>query len=96
MLYSWKKFEEAEKISKRGLEIDSTQVFIKTNLGHALLLQGKYDEALKVYQDYANDEKQDDYKTNIEILIQDFDDLEKAGITHKDIEKVKKALQAKQ
>ena len=91
-----KKFKETEKAGRGGLELDASQVYIKTNIGHALLFQGRYDEALKVYQDYANDPPQYDYKTNLDVLLKDFDDLEAGGITHKDIEKVKKALQTKQ
>ena len=88
-----KKFKEAEKAGRRGLELDASQVYIKTNIGHALLFQDKYDEALKVYQDYADDLQNRQDKTNVEVLIEDFDALEKAGITHPDIAKVKKALQ---
>ena len=61
-----------------------------------MLLQGKYDEALKVYQDYTNNTSQYDDQTNVEVLLQDFKDLKNARITHKDIEKVKKALQKKE
>ena len=87
-----KKFKETEKAGRGGLELDASQVYIKTNIGHALLFQGKYDEALKVYQDYVDDEQQDADKTNVEVLMEDFDALEQAGITHKDIAKVKAAL----
>ena len=99
--HSWdalfeKKFKEAEKVARVGLELDPQKIFIKTNLGHALLFQGKYDEALKVYKDYADDPPNRGIRTNVYVLLKDFDTLEEAGITHPDIEKVKKALQTKQ
>ena len=87
-----KKFKEAEQLARRGLKIMPDYNGLKKELGHALLLQGKYDEALKVYQDYADDPPQYRVRTNVDALLKDFDDLEEAGITHKDIEKVKKTL----
>ena len=48
---------------------------------------------LDLYRDYADDAPQDSDATNVEILLTDLDDLKKAGVTHKDINKVKAALQ---
>ena len=90
------KFKEAEILSRKGLEMDSTHYNLKRKLGHSLLFQGKYGAAFDVYQDYADDEAEDSEKANVELIIQDFEDLKKTGLTHKDIEKVKKALQKKE
>jgi hypothetical protein len=53
----------------------------------ALLFQGKYNEAEKIYM--ALKDKQ--YKNSIfkDAFLADFDELEKAGITHPDIAKIK-------
>ena len=50
-------------------------------------------DALKVYKDYADDLQNRQDKTNLKVLIEDFNELEAAGITHPNIAKVKKALQ---
>jgi Tfp pilus assembly protein PilF len=89
-----KKFAAAEAAGLKGLSIDPSQIFIKTNLGHALLFQDKYDEALKVYQDYAKSPPQYDGETNVQVLLEDFEALESAGISHKDLPKIKAALKA--
>jgi tetratricopeptide (TPR) repeat protein len=91
-----KKYKESEQAGLRGLALDSRKSFIKTNLGHALLFQGKYEAALKVYADYIDDAPQYGDKTNIDVLLEDFMVLEQAGIMYKDIEKVKVVLREKE
>ena len=45
-----KKNEQAEHYAREGLAVDSTQHWIATNLAAALLFQGKYAEAEKIYR----------------------------------------------
>ena len=48
------KFQEAEQAAKKGLLIKPANTWIKVNLGHSLLFQNKYQEALKVYLECKN------------------------------------------
>jgi tetratricopeptide (TPR) repeat protein len=45
------KFNEAEQDARKGLAIDSSYIWIKGNLAHSLLFQGKYREALELYEE---------------------------------------------
>lgn len=47
-------FYEAEVASRTAIEFDSTENWMRTNLGHALLYQGRYEEAIKVYQEFLD------------------------------------------
>ncbi|MDR1120863.1 MAG: tetratricopeptide repeat protein [Dysgonamonadaceae bacterium] len=93
-----KEFENAELSAKKGLEPDGTQTWIKTNLAHALLLQGKSAEAEKIYNELANTTYNDE-KTYCKTLLDDFELLEKADIvpdTRKiDIVRIKANLENK-
>jgi tetratricopeptide (TPR) repeat protein len=88
-----KNFIQAEKSANEGLKIDPTQTWIKTNLAHALLFQGKFNEAQNIYlelkdQTYPEDES----KTFRYYFLQDLDEFEKAGITHPDIPGIRELL----
>ena len=83
------KFKEAENAGKRGLALDSSQSFIKTNIAHALLFQGKYDEAIKMYDAFVNDTSTNDINNNKATILKDLVELEMAAITHKDFQKIK-------
>ena len=84
-----KQYSEAEKYAREGLAIDSTKHFIYSNLAAALLFQGKYDEAEKIYRQYK-DELKDSF-------LDDFRQFAEAGIIPKereaDVEKIKKMLE---
>lgn len=47
-----KSYSKAEAASRKALEYDDTLNWLRTNLGHALLYQGRYDEAIAVYQTF--------------------------------------------
>ena len=81
------KFKEAEQTAKKGLAIRSASIWIKTNLAHSLLFQGKYQDALKVYQELKL-LKNDEGKSYAAICIEDLDALEKSGVTNKDVNKI--------
>ena len=88
-----KEFEKAELVAAKGLELDfdggvlfPDQMGIVKNYAHALLFQGKYEEAKAKYSKYK-----DNFLWNFSFL-QDFDDLEKQGITHPDVEKIRTLL----
>jgi len=87
------KFEEAEVFVKKGIAIDSTQQLMQTNLAMAFLFQGKYEEAKKIYIELKDKEYPDDKtKTFKDIFLQDLADVEKEGIKHSDVAKIKKLL----
>jgi len=83
-----KQYAEAEAYSKDALEVDSTQHMAYTNLAAALLFQGKYQEAEKIYRQYKSEQK--------EGFLSDFEEFAKAGVIPKnreeDVEKIKKIL----
>ena len=84
-----KQFTLAETYSKEALEVDSTKHIAYSNLAAALLFQGKYQEAEKIYRQYKSELK--------EVFISDFEEFTKAGVIPKnreeDVENIKKILE---
>ena len=83
-----KQYVEAENYSKEALEVDSTKHVVYGNLAAALLFQGKYQEAEKIYRQYKSELKED--------FLSDFEEFSKAGVIPKnreeDVEKIKQLL----
>ena len=83
-----KQYVEAEIYSKEALEVDSTKHVAYSNLAAALLFQGKYQEAEKIYRQYKSELKED--------FLSDFEEFSKAGVIPKhreeDVEKIKQLL----
>lgn len=83
-----KQYAEAETYSKEALEVDSTNHIAYSNLAAALLFQGKYLEAEKIYSQYKSELK--------EGFLSDFDEFSKTGVIPKnregDVEKIKQLL----
>lgn len=95
-----KQFKKAEQFSKRGLELYPDNEWIISNLAPALLYQGKYEEAEKIYYKYKDrmiklysDIYPFEYhfykRTYDEYFFEDLKDLEKEGITHPDVKKAR-------
>ena len=67
---------------------DSNQHWIASNLAAALLFQGKYAEAEKIYRQYKDEQK--------DSFLDDFKQFAEAGVIPKeyevDVEKIKKIL----
>lgn len=84
-----KQYAAAEQSCKHAAELDATQIVIKTNWGHALLFQYKDDEAKKVYDDLKI-QKDGRGKSYRDILKEDFDTLEKAGLDKTQLDKARK------
>jgi tetratricopeptide (TPR) repeat protein len=87
--------EEAQKFANEiGEGIEKTDlenlIFIQQNLAHALLFQGRYDEALTIYR--QNWDKPQEGKTFAEITLEDFVAFDKAGLTHPDLSRMKREL----
>lgn len=83
-----KQYAEAEVYSREALEVDSTKHIAYSNLAAALLFQGKYLEAEKIYRQYKAELKED--------FLSDFDEFSKTGGIPKnregDVEKIKQIL----
>ena len=83
-----KQYAESEQLAREGLAVDSTKTFIYSNLAVALLFQGKYAEAEKLYRHYKSELK--------ESFLDDFRQFAEAGVIPKeredDVEKIKKML----
>ena len=84
-----KRHAEAERLSREGLANDSTQHWIASNLAAALLFQGEYAEAEKIYRQYKDELK--------EGFLDDFKQFAEAGVIPKkyeaDVERIKKMLE---
>lgn len=82
------KFDEGEKLSLEALENDSTKYTALTNLAAAMLLQGRYEEAEKLYKIIK--------PTFKDALLDDLDALAKHGVIPKeresDVEKARTLL----
>ena len=83
-----KQYAEAETYSRDALEVDSTKHIAYSNLAAALLFQGKYLEAEKIYRQYKAELK--------EGFLSDFEEFSKTGVIPKnreeDVEKIKQLL----
>ena len=83
-------FAAAEQAANQGLEIDSSIEWIKSFLAPALLFQGKFKKAQKIYiamKDLPN--VNGTYKN---AFLSDLDKLEQIGITHEDVAKIRELL----
>lgn len=98
LLFS-KKYKEAEDAAREALNpgfkkpgnYDPEMEYAKANLAHALLLQNKFDDAKKIYESLKG-RNYIDGTSYVSMCLDDIDQLEKAGITHKDFEKIKALL----
>jgi len=81
-------YPESQTAAEKALSLDPAQNWIRTNLGHSWLLRGEWDKAKQVYEQYIAGEK--DPAEAKSTLLKDWDDLEKAGVTHKDMAKARK------
>jgi len=87
--------EEAQSLANKIGDGDQKSdrdnlVFIQQNLAHALLFQGHYDKALAIYR--QNWGKPQHGKTFGQITLEDFAAFDKAGLTHPDLSRMKRAL----
>ena len=88
--------EEAQGLVAKigdGVEKEKREnlIFIQANLAHALLFQGKYEEALAIYR--RNWDKPRFGETFGELAIKDFPVFDEAGLTHPDLSRMKQALE---
>ena len=79
-----KDYIQAEKCAREGLAIDSSQMFIYTNLAASLLFQGRYTEAETIYLQYRKRLK--------DSFIEDLEHFEKTGVIPKEHENEAKRI----
>ena len=84
------RFADAERQARQAVDIEASQVIFQTNLAVALLLQGDYAEAEKIYRQYKDKLK--------DAFLDDFKQFTEAGVIPKkyeaDVEKIKKLLES--
>jgi len=85
-------FKKSEQIAKKGLGIDASQEWIQSILALALLYQDKLPEAQSIYVQFKG-KPYNENKSWTEVFLNDLNDLEAAGISHTDFEKIKKLLE---
>jgi lipoprotein NlpI len=84
------KYNEALNAIRRGIELDSSNEYLYTNLPLCYLLTGNYEKAKSLYLEYKD--KPYFGKTYRETFLNDISELEKVGINHPDFENVKEFL----
>jgi tetratricopeptide (TPR) repeat protein len=70
-------------------------VMIKTNLAHAYLFSGQFEKAKAIYLENKDAKLADDKRSFTQAVLDDFKELQDAGITHPDMEKIKILLTTK-
>ena len=84
--------QEAIKAAKKTLELEPEEVSVKTNLVLGYILNNEYKKAEKIYIEWKDKHFPNDERLAKEVFLKDIADLEKAGITHPDFEKVRALL----
>jgi len=84
---------EAIAASLKALELSPhNAAMIKVTLAHSYLFDNQFDKAKAIYFENKNSKLRDDERTFSQAVLDDFKELEDAGITHPDMEKIKALL----
>ena len=86
-----KQYGKAIKFLKEGEKLDNTELLIQLNLAHAHLLHANFASAKAIYKKYQSQNVTDSLSWT-EKIKQDFESFKKAGIQHKDFERVLKLI----
>jgi hypothetical protein len=79
--------------SLKALELSPhNAAMIKVTLAHSYLFDNQFDKAKAIYLENKNAKLRDDERTFSQAVLDDFKELEEAGITHPDMEKIKSLL----
>lgn len=84
------RFKESEESAREGLKIDPGQVWIRLNLAHALLYQGRDEEARGIYLRYKDQVSNGNFSTDL--IIKDLDELEQAGLRNSGVAAVRRLV----
>ncbi len=84
---------EAVAASLKALELSPhNAAMIKVTLAHSYLLDNQFEKAKAIYLANKNTKLRDDERTFSQAVLEDFKELQDAGITHPDMEKIKALL----
>ena len=84
---------EAIAASLKALELSPRNgAMIKVTLAHSYLFDNQFDKAKAIYLENKNARLRDDERTFSQAVLDDFKELQEAGITHPDMEKIKALL----
>lgn len=87
-------FEEAEQAARKCLELNPNSTGVVSNLGLALLFQGKYQEAVSIFDKWKKKPWVDErYETFRQVFLADLKELEEAGIKHPNSARVRELLE---
>ncbi len=84
-------FQSAEAAARKAVDMHPDAEWVFTNLSLALLYQGKYKDAEALYKRFKG-KPYDEKRSWTAVFLQDLDDMEAAGIRHKDVDKARKML----
>jgi tetratricopeptide (TPR) repeat protein len=84
-------YERAVTAAHKTLELNPAAVMVETNLALGYLLSNHWPEAENIYLKWKGKQFPDDVMHRLcdDLFLKDIDDLQKAGITHPDLERVK-------
>ena len=84
---------EAIAASLKALELSPhNAAMIKVALAHSYLFDNQFDKAKAIYIENKNTKLRDDERTFSQAVLDDFKELEEAGVTHPDMEKIRAVL----
>jgi tetratricopeptide (TPR) repeat protein len=84
---------EAIAASLKALELSPRNAaIIKVTLAHSYLFDNQFDKAKAIYLENKNAKLRDDERTFSRAVLEDFKELQAAGVTHPDMEKIKALL----
>jgi tetratricopeptide (TPR) repeat protein len=85
-------FKEAESSARQALDLAPQEAeWVYSNLALALLHQGRYKDAEAIFRRFKG-KPYDEERSWTEVFLADFEEMEQAGIRHKDVERIKKML----
>jgi tetratricopeptide (TPR) repeat protein len=91
-----RKPREAIAASLKALKLSPDKsVIIKTKLAHGYLFDNQFNKANAIYLENKNAKLRDSEQTFSQVVLDDFKELQDAGITHPDIDKIKALLTTK-
>jgi tetratricopeptide (TPR) repeat protein len=87
---------EAIAASLKALDLSPRNAaMIKVALAHSYLFDNQFDKAKAIYLENKNAKLRDDERTFSQAVLDDFKELQDAGVTHPDTEKIKALLTSK-
>jgi len=90
-----KNYKKSEQFAREALKLDNTQIWVKTNLAHAMLFQNQFSKAEKIYKELSQI-KRSEKVTYKQVLLEDLEALEKKGVIPEkqknNVEKIRKML----